>query len=88
MAQSSGKFGTWGVIGIVVPLFAILAAAIWFASQAWTGISGPPMPAAGYVAMILGVVFSLVVGCGLMALVFYSSRYGYDDQAQRDDDGE
>jgi hypothetical protein len=28
--------------------------------------------------MWLGVVFSVVVGCGLMALVFYSSRRGYD----------
>jgi hypothetical protein len=28
--------------------------------------------------MALGVVFSLVVGIGLMALVFYSSRHGYD----------
>jgi len=28
-------------------------------------------------------VFSLVVGCGLMALVFYSSRRGYDDAAGR-----
>ena len=37
------------------------------------------MPAAGYVAMTLGIVFSLVVGCGLMALLFYSSRHGYDE---------
>jgi len=29
--------------------------------------------------MILGIVFSLVIGCGLMALMFYSSRHGYDD---------
>ena len=28
--------------------------------------------------MWLGIVFSIVVGCGLMALVFYSSRRGYD----------
>jgi hypothetical protein len=34
----------------------------------------------GYVAMILGVVFSLAVGCGLMALMFYSSRHGYDER--------
>jgi len=33
----------------------------------------------GYVAMILGIIFSLLVGCGLMALVFYSSRRGYDE---------
>jgi len=32
----------------------------------------------GYVALRLGIVFSMVVGCGLMALVFYSSRRGYD----------
>lgn len=35
----------------------------------------------GTVAMVLGVLFSLVVGVGLMALVFYSSRRGYDDDA-------
>ncbi|MBH5389502.1 MULTISPECIES: hypothetical protein [Bradyrhizobium] len=39
------------------------------------------VPAAGYVALVLGVVFSLVVGVGLMALVFYSSRKGYDEPA-------
>jgi len=27
------------------------------------------------------VVFSLALGCGLMALVFYSNRHGYDDEA-------
>jgi hypothetical protein len=37
------------------------------------------MPASLYVAMALGVFFSLVVGCGLMALLFYSARHGYDD---------
>lgn len=39
------------------------------------------VPAAGYVALVLGVVFSLVVAVGLMALVFYSSRKGYDEPA-------
>jgi len=28
--------------------------------------------------------FSLVIGCGLMALMFYSSRHGYDDIDRRD----
>jgi hypothetical protein len=35
----------------------------------------------GWLAMILGVVFTVVVGCGLMGLMFYSSRYGYDERA-------
>ena len=52
---------------------------LWYAASAWISISGPPMPAVGYVAMTFGVVISLVVGCGLMALLFYSSRHGYDE---------
>jgi hypothetical protein len=35
----------------------------------------------GWIALILGVIFSLGVGGGLMALVFISSRRGYDDKA-------
>jgi len=66
-------------VAVVVPLLAILAAALWYASRAWTEVAGPPMPAAGYVAMALGIVFSLVIGCGLMALLFYSHRHGYDE---------
>jgi hypothetical protein len=31
--------------------------------------------------MFLGLLFSLLVGCGLMALMFYSSRHGYDEAA-------
>jgi len=64
---------------IIVPLVALLASAAWFAIYSWRAIEGPPIPTGGYVAMWLGVVFSIAVGCGLMALVFYSSRRGYDD---------
>jgi fatty acid desaturase len=86
MANSNSTFSRWGTIVIVVFLLAALAAAGWFAVYGWSSASGAPMPTAGYVAMILGIVFSLVIGCGLMALVFYSSRHGYDEQAQQRDD--
>jgi hypothetical protein len=73
---------------ILVPLLALLIASVWFAIYSWNAIEGPPIPTGGYVAMWLGIVFSLIVGCGLMALVFYSSRHGYDEPAQYDtDDG-
>jgi len=64
---------------VAVPLLAILAAAFWYAASAWLSLSGPPMPTTGYVALALGVIFSLLVGFGLMALLFYSSRHGYDE---------
>ena len=72
-----------GTIVLLAALFGILAGAIWYAARAWTAVEGPPMPATGYVAMTLGVVFSLLVGCALMALLFFSSRHGYDERAAR-----
>jgi hypothetical protein len=71
---------------VAVPLLAVLVASLWYAASAWTSLSGPPMPATGYVAMTIGIIFSLVVGFVLMALVFYSSRHGYDDAAHRAED--
>jgi hypothetical protein len=73
-----------GTAALVVVLFAFLAAAGWFAARAWLAVEGPPMPTTGYVAMALGIIFSVVIGCGLMALLFYSHRHGYDEQTQRD----
>jgi hypothetical protein len=67
---------------VILPLLAFLAASVWFAYYVWASDAGPPMPASGYAAMALGVLFSLVVGIGLMALVFYSNRHGYDEGGQ------
>jgi len=39
------------------------------------------MTPAGYVALILGGLGTLGLGIGLMALVFYSHRKGFDDRA-------
>ncbi len=64
---------------VIVPLIALLAGALWFAGKAWIHFSGGDIPVYGYVAIIGGVVMSLLVGGGLMALAFYSARHGYDD---------
>jgi hypothetical protein len=69
-----------GTIVMMAALFVILILAVWFAVSAWTDVDGPPMPPVGYAAMAIGIVLSLLVGCGLMALLFYSSRHGYDEQ--------
>ncbi len=65
----------------IIALLALLGAALWYAVGIWIAVDTEPMPPELYVALVLGVLFSLVVGCGLMALMFYSSRRGYDDQA-------
>jgi hypothetical protein len=64
---------------IIIALFALLILALWFAGSAWIHLGGDEIPLYGYVAIAGGVLFSLLVGGGLMALVFYSNRHGYDD---------
>ena len=55
----------------------LVAVAIGWAVYVTQAIGG--MPLSGWLAMILGIVFTVVIGVGLMALVFYSSRKGHDD---------
>jgi hypothetical protein len=71
---------------LILALFALLGASIWFAGAAWVRLGGEPIPLYGYVAIAGGALFSLLVGGGLMALVFYSSRHGYDDLSGGDNE--
>lgn len=89
----SAKSGSpWGTVALLAALLGLLAASLWFAVRSFTAVSGPPMPATGYIAMTLGIVLSLAVGVALMTLLFYSSRRGYDEQvydkSQRQDDAD
>jgi hypothetical protein len=68
---------------VVLALMAILAGAIYYAYGIWTTLGVADMPTWMYVAMGGGILFSFLVGGGLMALVFYSSRAGYDDEASK-----
>lgn len=55
---------------------------IYFLQQA-AAITGPvEMTVHGWIALALGVVVSMGVGIGLMALVFFSARHGYDDRVR------
>ncbi|HEY8335844.1 MAG TPA: hypothetical protein VIQ05_18805 [Tardiphaga sp.] len=58
----------------------LLFAIVW-SMMAWTSAEGVTMSIHGWIALWLGTIFSLVIGCGLMALMFYSSRSGYDETA-------
>ena len=68
--------GSWIIL---VVLLLLLAGTCIVAYLGWRLGSGPDVPASGYIAMAFGVVVSLGVGFGLMALIFYSSRKGYDE---------
>lgn len=63
---------------LIIILLGMLVAAGYFAYSAMV-VEGGPIPTEGYVALALGAGFSVVVGVGLMMLLFFSSRRGYDE---------
>ena len=84
----SARALSWGAYVLLAVLLAMLVAVIFVAVSGWLSAAGTDVPAAGYLALVFGVIFSMVVGVGLMALVFYSSRAGYDEPAKLRDEGD
>ncbi len=58
-----------------------LAGSIWWATWVWSSLDGE-LSTDGNIALTLGIVLSIVVGVGLMWLLFHSARRGYDDQVE------
>jgi hypothetical protein len=66
---------------VIAGLLALLGITVGWAIWAWQQTAGVEMSGHGYAAMFLGILFTILVGCGLMGLMFYSSRHGYDEAA-------
>lgn len=64
---------TVGVLGTFLVVAAVYSYRIWNVGDTALGMHG-------WIAIGLGVVVTFAVGAGLMALVFYSSRRGYDER--------
>lgn len=72
---------------ILLAFLAALAGAFYASYSVWNLTGEAEMGGHGIAALILGIVFTFALGAGLMALVFYSNRKGYDEQARSDDSG-
>lgn len=66
---------------LLASLLGFLAAVVVFVVITWQQMGVVEMSGHGVTALIAGTVLSLVVGGGLMALVFISARRGYDEAA-------
>ena len=76
--KSSLSWVAAAIAGTVVLVIGLFIAALWI------GIGDSEISGAGWLAMGLGVVVTLALGIGLMALVFISNRRGYDEIGRRD----
>ncbi|WP_407121915.1 hypothetical protein [Bradyrhizobium sp. STM 3561] len=79
ISMRSMGIGAWLVVAVLLTLF---VGTVFVSYLGWTSAAGADVPASGYIALVIGVICSLAVGFGLMALVFYSSRAGYDESAR------
>jgi hypothetical protein len=66
-------------IGVSALLLAVVLATLW----AFGGFEDNGLSATGWFAFCLGVAFTSGVAVALMALVFYSARKDYDEEAYR-----
>lgn len=76
----TSRIGFGGAV-LVLALIALLLLTMAWAISAWSIGSDIEMGKHGWIALGLGTFLSLLIGCGLMALMFYSSRSGHDDAA-------
>lgn len=75
--ENTSRLTTGGWVAIFV-LFALLVWALWYATRAWSALGNTQISTAGWIFLVMGVLVTLIVGGGLMALLFYSSRKNFD----------
>jgi len=75
--STSKRLGFAGWFAIAV-MAVFLVWAGWYGLHAWNALEGVEVSTAGWIFIGAGVLFTLLLGGGLMALVFYSSREGMD----------
>ena len=64
----------WLALAVLAGFFLV---SLWYAVKVWTSMAGVHMSGWGWTFLVLGVVVTIALGGGLMALVFYSSRHDY-----------
>ena len=65
----------WITLVILAGFFFV---SLWYAVKVWTAMEGVQMSGWGWTFLGLGIVVTIALGAGLMALVFYSARHDMD----------
>ena len=76
----SSKFTWAATVAATAAVLAVGVVVVIF----WNRLGASQISLAGWLAMIFGVIVTLALGIGLMALMFISDRRGYDEGARND----
>ena len=66
------KAGNWIILAV---LLGMLSATIWIGYDMWITTSDIAVLENGYIAVGIGAALTLLISCGLIALLFYCSRH-------------
>jgi len=66
------KVANWIILAV---LLGMLSATIWIGYDMWMTTSDIAVSENDYIAMGIGAALSLLISCGLIAPLFYSSRH-------------
>ncbi len=75
--QGSHKLGAAGWFAIIA-MAGFLVWSGWYAVHAWNALGGTTISITGWIFIVIGIVLTVGLGAGLMALVFYSNRKDFD----------
>jgi ABC-type multidrug transport system permease subunit len=75
--DQKSRLSAAGWLALLV-LAAFFVISLWYAVKVWTAMAGVHMSGWGWLFLVLGVVVTIALGAGLMALVFYSARHDMD----------
>jgi heme/copper-type cytochrome/quinol oxidase subunit 2 len=81
--QSAKKSRKLNIFAIGIAAIALIGACLG-SVYVWEKMGQVELGVHGWVALIAGAFGTIVLGCGLMALSFYSSRSGHDEDAWTD----
>ena len=76
-----GSTSTWIAVALAIT---VVVAVVVVIAEFWSGLGDSEISLAGWFAMGLGILVTLALGIGLMSLVFFSDRSGYDETGRRD----
>lgn len=71
-----GAWRRWVGLGVLLLLLGLAVRAAWVG---WISVGDTEVSGHGFLALALGIVFSLALAGGLVALLLYSRRNGYDE---------
>lgn len=74
---------TKGIAFLIVLMTVFVGLTFYAMVIGWNSAGDVEMTGLVMGSMVIGILFAVLIGCGLMFLLFYSARRGYDEPVRQ-----